>query len=113
MSEVKDQDTPKSDLRAGCMACMLWMMVGNIALFFILISFVPISSRALTLTVIHFWSFVVLLFIIRYLEIKKRNGETMFGKPAISRVLQGNCTWDRLPAPEIFCSRRQGTAVRG
>ena len=81
MPENKNQNNPLSGetSASGCLIRLCWMIFGNMALFFGAIYIWHNKSSFFSLVDVVFWSIVLLLIVIRYLDIRKLKGLTMKG----------------------------------
>ena len=85
MSQQPKQGAPQAEA-TGCLpdvVRLLWLMVGNGALFFLTILIA--QRRALSALDFAFWATVVGLILIRYIDITRLNGLTKDGEPASLR----------------------------
>jgi hypothetical protein len=81
--EMSDSASPQSkrDTVSGCLLRFFWMMIGNIALFFLAILIAQYQAFSI-LRDGAFWAVVLLLIATRFVDISYMSGETADGNPA-------------------------------
>lgn len=78
----QNQTTGKPESRSGCLSVLVrlsWIFGGSLLLFF---AFYVAKDKAPGQADIFFWTFTIVLILVRFLDIKFFSAETMDNKPA-------------------------------
>ncbi len=77
-----DKPQTKQDTVSGCLVRFFWMLVGNMALFFLAILVAQYEPFKLSLRDAVFWAVVALMMAARFVDIRHLDGVTTEGEPA-------------------------------
>jgi hypothetical protein len=75
-------DASANQTAGGCLARVLWMVAGNIALVLVLMSVARSPTWTLGPLDVFFWACLVGLVLVRYVDVTRLNGRTTEGEPA-------------------------------
>jgi hypothetical protein len=81
---MADSPSPqaKQDTVSGCLVRFFWMLVGNMALFFLTIIIAQYEAFELSIHDAAFWAVVLLLLAVRFVDISYMSGGTADGNRA-------------------------------
>jgi hypothetical protein len=82
MPELNDQTSSAQGQGIGCLVRMFWMVAGNLLLLICAKAVLDRRGHGVGPADLVFWVLVAVLIGVRYLDVKKLNGETVSGKPA-------------------------------
>jgi len=82
MSAHNNQTTIKYDSIFGLMGRLFWKLWGNLILMISAIVILQYQDKGLHAADVVFWTTVMALVLVRYLDVKLWNGDTWTGKPA-------------------------------
>lgn len=82
MPEPVRQDDPAQEHTSGCFVRLAWMLICNVILAICALSIIKSSGTFFSLTDLVFWAAVAAAIWLRYMDIARLGGQTVYGHPA-------------------------------
>ena len=82
MPEPVRQDNPAQEHASGCFVRLAWMLIGNLILAVCALSIIKSSGTFFSLADLVFWATVAAAIWLRYLDVSRLGGQTVYGQPA-------------------------------
>lgn len=75
-------NTPAQDRASGCFVRLAWMLIGSVILAFSALSIATSSGTVFSVVDLVFWATVAGAIWLRYIDISRLEGQTVYGQPA-------------------------------